>query len=505
MAERVISIRSRDNLGNRMLQYMVALALQKRIPGSRITGADLPEWDIIGDTNPDLEKFAQVHIVALGSGRALSLQAVAAACNAEPSSLVVIDDHVQRLEFLDAAETYRGIFKEAEPGDVFGPNDLVINVRAGDIRIGVAHYPLIPIGFYRFLRERTELKLVFCGQIDDSEYVSRLRASFPEARFIPSRGAVGDFQLLRSAHHLVPSVSTFSWLGAWLSRAQTIHLPLCGFLNPSHLRQIDLVPSDDVRYRFYLFPLFHGLAEQEMLRFHETLEGRWREISANQTGLLRKGAPFLTPYRADIPFNETWYLHRYPDVGEEISLGWFENPLHHYLEVGRLRGYAGTQLEAAGVSSRLPGQNIAMGKRATQSSIGQWSSGGSVEDDASIAVRGRPWENKYFHTAEEDRPWWQVDFGQVCSIRAIRVFNREGPEVFRARSAPLLFETSFNGKIWTEVLRTSADEIFGGSGGRPLVRELTTPGAGQFLRITLLKHGVLHLAEVEVYGAPVSG
>ena len=128
-----------------------------------------------------------------------------------------------------------------------------------------------------------------------------------------------------------------------------------------------------------------------------------------------------------------------------------------------------------------------------------------MEDDASIAVRGRPWEDKYFHTAEEDRPWWQVDFGQVCSIQAIRVFNREGPEVFRARSAPLLFETSFNGEIWTEVLRTSADEIFGGSGGRPLVCELTTPGAGQFLRITLLKHGVLHLAEVEVYGAPVSG
>ena len=42
---------------------------------------------------------------------------------------------LQRLEFLDATETYRGIFKEAEPGDAFGPNDLVINVRAGDMKL----------------------------------------------------------------------------------------------------------------------------------------------------------------------------------------------------------------------------------------------------------------------------------------------------------------------------------------------------------------------------------
>lgn len=484
---------------------MVGLALQRRIPGSRVTGVELPEWGIVGGAGPDRERFEHVQMVSLGNTRSLNLSAAAAACNAAESSMIVIDDHVQRLEFLDGAESYRAVFREADAEEDFGADDLVINIRAADIRIGVPHYPLVPVEFYVWLCERTGLRPVFCGQIEESAYVSKLRKHFPEARFIASRGAVGDFQLLRSARHVVPSVSTFSWLGAWLSRAQTIHLPLCGFINPSHLRHIDLVPSDDGRYRFYLFPLFHGLPEHEMLRFHERLAGWWREISAAQAGVLRSAAPFLTPYRAEVPFNETWYLHQHLDAGEEISLGWFDNPLHHYLEVGRLRGYCGTRMEAAGEALRLAGRNIAAGMRATQSSIGPWSSGGSLEQDAAIAVGGRPWDDKYCHTAEEDSPWWRVDFGQVCRVDRLRVFNREGHEVFRSRMAPLMFEISDDGERWREVLRTGAEETFGGAGDGPLVRAIVPPVSGRFLRITLLKRGVLHLAEVEVYGAVVSG
>src|SRR5262249_62390177 len=112
---------------------------------------------------------------------------------------------------------------------------------------------------------------------------------------------------------------------------------------------------------FFPFPLNYGLSERDSLAHHERMNGRWKEISRNQVALLKSSAPFLRVPRethhsglptrsaasAQIAFDPVWYAHEYLDAAMEISEGWFEDPLHHYLEVGRLRAYLATRPASA--------------------------------------------------------------------------------------------------------------------------------------------------------------
>ncbi|WP_209381605.1 hypothetical protein [Pararoseomonas baculiformis] len=136
----------------------------------------------------------------------------------------------------------------------FGEDTLVINVRLpqSNDQPHAGMRPL-PISFYARLVEETRLCPVFMGQLGRDPYSEALRARFPLAKFIPSMGAMEDFATIRLARHVVCSVSTFSWLAAWLSRARTIHLPMIGFLHPQQRPDVNLLPITDARYRFYDF------------------------------------------------------------------------------------------------------------------------------------------------------------------------------------------------------------------------------------------------------------
>ena len=113
----------------------------------------------------------------------------------------------------------------------------------------------MPLAFYRQLIESTRLRPVFMGQIADDQYSVTLRKWFPDAEIIPSQGIMNDFSMIRSAKNIVVSVSTFSWLAAWLSDAAVVHLPLYGIFNPMQRPDINLIPLTDSRYRFYDFPV----------------------------------------------------------------------------------------------------------------------------------------------------------------------------------------------------------------------------------------------------------
>src|SRR6185437_3810679 len=122
-------------------------------------------------------------------------------------------------------------------------------------------YTLIPVEFYTALVAETGLRPVFMGQIGANSYIERLRRAFPDARFIPSRGPLRDFEIIRRSRNVIVSVSTFSWLAAWLSDADRIFLPMTGFYNPAQFPEIDLLPLHDPRYRFYLFPVNYAVPE----------------------------------------------------------------------------------------------------------------------------------------------------------------------------------------------------------------------------------------------------
>jgi hypothetical protein len=515
---RVIVMRHRGNVANKMFQYMGALTLASRIKDCTIVNVSIPEWgiEIPDDTQHELF-FDNVDMWTWDPFRP-QLEDLCAMANRSQSIRIMMADHLQRMEFLRPPQFYENTFPK---GDVLSHDitekDLLINIRTGDIIDGIPqHYTLLPIYFYDDIVGRTGLNPVFVGQLDDSEYVRQLRQRFSGARFIESRGPRADFDLIRSAKHIVVAVSTFSWLAAWLSRAETIILPLSGFYNPAHHRELDLLPVDDIRYRFFLFPLNFGVPQEEALQHHERMRGHWKEISRNQVALLKNAAPFLRVPRQNydsglpmreahgstITFDPVWYAHRYLDAAMEISEGWFEDPLHHYLEVGRLRGYLPTcpVQDEVHVDPSLP--NLALNKPATQSSLSGWSKGSTLEEDAGNAVNGNPSKDYGFHTDLEPNPWWMVDLGTSARVHFIRIFNRQFvPEWMQRRASPLVVDVSNDAEEWTPLFRTKPGQLFGGySAGRPLVWSASAPVEARFIRISIARQEQLHLAEVEVYG-----
>lgn len=242
------------NLGNQMLQLMLVESMQQRVPRLDIGGIDLPDWGLTRKLSAPL---AQRRLRLIGQHLDLALV-----------ERLLVNGTIRELElaalgfrmhhYLPRA-SYQPLFPRQETAMADGLADgLLINVRGAEI-LADTHpdYGPIPVHFYRQLVAATGLRPVFMGQIGNDAYSHAIRQAFPSATMLQSRGPMGDFELIRSARHVVTSVSTFSWLAAWLSDAQTIHMPVFGMFNPAQREDIDLLPLDDPRYRFYAFPVRH--------------------------------------------------------------------------------------------------------------------------------------------------------------------------------------------------------------------------------------------------------
>jgi hypothetical protein len=251
------------NLGNQALQLMWAISLKRRLPTLEFGGVDLPAWNL------------RIDLAASLSANPLRL--IGQYVDTELLQKLISFGMLREFEFAALGFRMRNYLPRYEYLELFprrdvdlprlSPTTLLINVRGAEILADAhADYGPLPISFYTQLVARTGLEPVFMGQIGTDPYSSELREAFPTAVFLPSRGPTFDFELMRSAEHLVASVSTFSWLAAWLSDAKSIHLPVCGMFNPDQRADIDLLPVDDPRYRFYQFPIRHWTGASEQYR-----------------------------------------------------------------------------------------------------------------------------------------------------------------------------------------------------------------------------------------------
>lgn len=252
----------RGNLGNQMLQLIFATSLQDHIPDLEIFGYDMPLW---GLSNPgrmgwshltpslrlyETDGIGLVPIFQSGALRRAKLRDVPLRCTQfSPPS-----------RFSDLFPIQAG----SKP--VTASHEILINVRGKEV-LNSTHrdYGPIPVQWYRTLIEKTGLYPVFLGQLDDDYYSDLLRENFPNARFIPSQGILADFDAIRMAQHIAVSVSTFSWLAAWLSQAQSIHLPVLGIFNPEQRPDLWMLPMQDSRYHFHRFPIRHWVASYEQI------------------------------------------------------------------------------------------------------------------------------------------------------------------------------------------------------------------------------------------------
>jgi hypothetical protein len=348
----VIHISPMGNVGNHAIQFMAAMALAARAGPVRYSAVGLP---LFGIEHPPIEgDFPATEIVTT---QTVPLDRLATALREGTLARVDIRAYAQRMENFLPADAYRGVLRTegADPQPI-GPDELLCNVRQGDILDG--HHPdyvLIPIDFYAGLVAETGLAPVFLGQLEDSPYLTALRDRFPAARFVPSRGPTSDFASIRAARHIVPAISTFSWLAAFVSQADRIFMPVLGLFNPAQNRAVDLLPLDDPRYRFYQFPVHYATPVENFAAAHAGLRGLWRYLPPERIrALLEKLPPPREKAHFLEFFDEAFYQAAYPDIAAAIEAGQMPSFRHHYETCGFAEGRAGFALDRAWYCKEYP-------------------------------------------------------------------------------------------------------------------------------------------------------
>jgi len=376
----IFHIEPRGRLGNQMIQYMVALKFCSLVPGTRISNVDLPGWGI---RHPPLPLFGRLERAA--QQQHFEMDGLAARARASDTDAIIYNGFGQRMEnFLDVDE-YRPVFASPSFNPLsLGEQSLICPVRAEDVlddRDGY-HYPLTPVEFYADIVAETGLKPVFMGQTAANSYTDRLRERFPDAAFLHTGDPLLDFAIIRQARNIVLGVTTFGWMAAWLSHADRIFMAVSGLFNPMQYPLVDLLPFGDMRYRFYLFPLNYGVPLARHAEAHRRIAPYWRFVPQPLLQRMFREAPrfdstfaqmrqamdvaFYLKTNADVrahvgddaeaawvhyrnsgvregrhPFRfaPAWYAERYPKAALEVAQGDYGSLAHHYVAVGRARGY----------------------------------------------------------------------------------------------------------------------------------------------------------------------
>jgi hypothetical protein len=372
-----IDIRPRGNMGGKMIQLMVAERLRSLVPHCVISNMELPEWGIVHDRVPGTPGEP---LENLRAGHRVDIARAASLLSRGPASRLTLVTGGQWLTNFPDLESCRKLFPADEqefPG--YDADRLVCHVEFPEALDW--HGVLLPAGFYADVAESMGLGLTFLGQREDNGYWQSLRQRFPNAEFLPSRGSKADFQIFRNSRFLVPGVGASSWLAAWLSRAERIVFPVSGLYHPIQEPNVNLLPLDDPRYSFYLFPINFSVFGDEFETYHSALAGSWRPVerealaalrvpqrerriesylnffdeefylrsypdvaNAVHSGALERGRVHFQGSgfhegRNAFPFDIRWYSVAYPDAAREVGDGEYVNLLHHYVETGAARGY----------------------------------------------------------------------------------------------------------------------------------------------------------------------
>ena len=333
MTSPIFHVNRLGNLANQMIQFLVACNVANRVPGCRISNVHLPTWQI---DHPHLDLSGIV--MPITAMQHVDVASVARLLRGAGIDCIHYTGYGQRLENFPTLEECRPLFRsELTDRAGFGEEHLVINIRGGEVLDG-RHpgYTLVPIDFYAEIIRTTGLNPVFMGQIENNIYCNELRRRFPRAQFIASQGALHDFEMIRGSKNIIPSVSTFSWLAAWLSYADKVFMPLTGFYNPFQDRLVDLVPLNDDRFVFYLFPLNFSVRVDDYRQQHHAINGLWGRVEPARLKALLDEAKHVEKRKSAFVdlYDEDFYLRSYPEIATEVSSGRMPSGLYHYIMFG---------------------------------------------------------------------------------------------------------------------------------------------------------------------------
>lgn len=257
----VLRIKPTGRFGNQMLQYMLAQRIASHVPDLLICGEEMPEW---GLSTPVPADFPERSHLVVGPNH--SFGQLARHLRRGTLRAATLGGVSWRLEDLRSQAEDRALFTPVDlaPVEVYGEEYIVIHIRGGDILSDThSDYGPIPLSFMSQVIRETGARPVLLGQLAENRYTDAIIGRFPDAVVRPAGDLIADFETIRNARHIAIAVSTFSWMAAWLSDASTVHVPVSGLLNPAQRPDINLLPIDDVRYRFYGFDLRRWTASEQ--------------------------------------------------------------------------------------------------------------------------------------------------------------------------------------------------------------------------------------------------
>jgi hypothetical protein len=347
-SEPIIHIEPRGGIGNRMIQLMAAIAIKAKVPHAKMSNVTLPEWGLEVPSLMGEDANVGVTKRTVRMGRRYQLLEVDAIANCLATGLwssVIVDGYSQHVGNFLSPEAYSSYFRApAALGDTvrgFDEDHLVFSVRGREILNGHhIDYVQIPVDFYENIVNRTKLKPVFYGQVGDNEYCAELKRRIPQSTFLQGRGGIFDFEVLRRSKNIVPSISTFAWLAAFLSSADSqIFFPVLGLFNPMQAKAHNFLPLNDPRYKFFLFPICCAEDIKDSAAFwgaQRGLEGRWQQVQPEYLRQIHALAPLLKPRLGPYLkwFDEAYYLSKYPEVRRRVEDGTFLSGLQHFCDHG---------------------------------------------------------------------------------------------------------------------------------------------------------------------------
>ncbi len=148
-------------------------------------------------------------------------------------------------------------------------------------------------------------------------------------------------------------------------------------------------------------------------------------------------------------------------------------------------------------------ENLALDKLTRQSSVYGYGIA-SIAVDGDIDGSRGPWGSSpsIQHTQNELQPWWEVDLGSTQNIRSVKIYNRTDGFMNRLQDFYLLIsDVPFSSDETLDNYLANPSitkEFYKGSPGAEWGTQLNT--TGRYVRVQLRKQGILHMAEVEVWG-----
>ena len=154
--------------------------------------------------------------------------------------------------------------------------------------------------------------------------------------------------------------------------------------------------------------------------------------------------------------------------------------------------------EAGACEEGCNGENIALGRNASQSSTYGFG-------EANLAVDGilsgsSPWSADLQHTKREAQPWWEVDLGTNSQIDTVRIFNREDCCQERLTDYYVFVSDAPIQGSMTEILANNNVSQYFQAGASGAFKAIPIDTEGQYVRIQLSGNSLLHMSEVEVIG-----